>query len=62
MMSVDLHDIVVVVLDGDCSSFIVHDVGPLLVVNVDVLDVADDLPNVFNVDVASSCRFTMFII
>ena len=33
----------------------------MLVVNVEVLDVADVLPNVFDVDVASSCHFAMFI-
>ena len=55
-MSVNLHD--VVVLDGDCSFFGVHDV----VVSVDVFDVADVLPIVFDDDVASPCHFTMFII
>ena len=33
----------------------------MLVVSVDVLEVADVLPIVFDVDVASSCHFTMFI-
>ena len=33
----------------------------MLVVNADVLDVADVLPNVFDVDVASSCHLVMFI-
>ena len=33
----------------------------MLVVNVEVLDVADVLPNVFDVDVTSSCHLTMFI-
>ena len=31
----------------------------MLVVNVDVLEVADVLPNVFDVDVASSCHSMM---
>ena len=33
----------------------------MLLVNVEVLDVADVLPNIFDVDVASSYHFTMFI-
>ena len=56
-MSVNLQD-VVVVLDGDRSSLECM----MLVVSVDVLDVADVLPIVFDVDVASSCHFTMFIL
>ena len=33
----------------------------MLVVGLDVLDVAHVLPIVFDVDVAFSCHFTMFI-
>ena len=47
------------------SLYLIVIVAPLLcmmlVVNVEVLDVADVLPNVFDVDVVSFCHFTMFI-
>ena len=63
MMSVNLHDVVIVVLDGDCSSLAVHDVGCQgRRLRLDVLDVADVLPTVLDVDVVSSCPLMMFII
>ena len=67
-MSVNLHDVVVVVLDGDGSSLAVHDAALMLVVNVDVLEVVDVLP-IFDVVVVvvvvvvvSSCHLMMFMI